>query len=222
MDTSPLPATEIFSESLELSTKQRHVLDILTTHPQGLSIHELADQVGSHVNTVRGHLEELKAKGAVSTKQINTEGRGRPSLRYLPRTPDNRAIATEYTTLISLLAEQCATLAADEATTIAREVGQRWAQSLRKSEPLADTEDLMTQIHDLFRRLGFAPEVNADRVALEACPLKNMNTTPSTFLCQVHQGMLNELFGDRNHALELHSYHTHPGCSISIQPRPKM
>ena len=101
----PRPAAELFPEALQLSTKQREVLDLLQTFPGGARSSDLAEELGMHVNTVRGHLDELIARGAVRTTTAPAQGRGRPSLIFQVRVPDNRAIAREYVSLVEVLAE---------------------------------------------------------------------------------------------------------------------
>ena len=78
----PRPAAELFPEALQLSTKQREVLDQLQTYPQGARSVDLAADLGMHVNTVRGHLDELIARGAVHATTSPAQGRGRPSLIF--------------------------------------------------------------------------------------------------------------------------------------------
>ena len=82
---APQPATELFSESLQLSLKQREVLDALQAFPQGAGSAELAATLGMHVNTARGHLDELVARGAVRVSSLPAEGRGR-RFRSAPQT----------------------------------------------------------------------------------------------------------------------------------------
>ena len=52
----PRSSSELFTESLGLSPKQRNVLDALHEFPHGAKISELAESLDSHVNTVRSHL----------------------------------------------------------------------------------------------------------------------------------------------------------------------
>lgn len=217
MNTPPAPTTDFFVESLELSAKQRQVLDAISAHPNGITAAALAKQLGSHVNTIRGHLEELVAKGAIIALTQPSAGRGRPTLLYQAQTPDNRAIATEYIALINILARQCAALAPNTADTTARQVGQQWAEHLQVDRN-ADPQALTTHLQALFRRLGFAPQEGEGTITLGACPLRSVQEQPTRFLCQVHQGMLDTLFPRNSYQLQLRSFHDHDNCSIAITP----
>ena len=100
---SPRSSTELFPDTMRLSPKQSEVLSILQTFPQGARAAEIAQKLGMHVNTARGHLDELINAGAVRVVTAPAQGRGRPSLIFQVRVPDNRSVAEEYVTLISVL-----------------------------------------------------------------------------------------------------------------------
>lgn len=63
--TAPTAASDLFAESYKLSPKQREVLDALQTFPDGARAIDVAKKLDLHVNTARGHLEELVAKEAI-------------------------------------------------------------------------------------------------------------------------------------------------------------
>ena len=72
--TPPRPATELFPESLNLSPKQREVLNVLQGFDGGARAVDIANALNMHVNTARGHLDELGGvgPGAVPTHPCDT------------------------------------------------------------------------------------------------------------------------------------------------------
>nr|WP_244660092.1 LuxR C-terminal-related transcriptional regulator [Corynebacterium diphtheriae] len=56
-----MPSTT-FAQTAVLSQRQRATLNALSAFPQGAQVSEIAASLGLHVNTVRGHLEELVTK----------------------------------------------------------------------------------------------------------------------------------------------------------------
>ena len=99
---SPRSSTELFPDTMKLSPKQSEVLSVLQDFPQGARAVDIAEEMGMHVNTARGHLDELVHAGAVRVITAPAHGRGRPSLIFQVRVPDNRSVAEEYLSLIHI------------------------------------------------------------------------------------------------------------------------
>ncbi|WP_244977438.1 helix-turn-helix transcriptional regulator [Corynebacterium lizhenjunii] len=201
MPTSPRSSTELFPEALRLSPKQREVLNTLQTFPQGARAQDIAAALGMHVNTARGHLDELLHVGAVRVITAPAKGRGRPSLIFQVRIPDNRSIAEEYIALISLMAQMLAEKSEleDFQSQQAREIGRRWAQSV--SSPHLVGQDPLEPVYRKMRDMGFDPTINVSELEatgqapmeLHACPFVSSGVEPSPFICAVHEGYLQEI-----------------------------
>lgn len=201
--TAPRSATELFPESLKLSPKQRVVLNTLQDFPQGARASEIAELLGMHVNTARGHLDELVARNAVRVVTAPARGRGRPSLIFQVRVPDNRSIAEEYVALIGVLAEMIADKEkfTEEDYQRAVEIGRRWAQTMDMSDSLDPTvNDPMTPLFRKLRDMGFDPAIlprelentGSTAVDLHACPFVANGVSPTPFVCAIHDGFLQE------------------------------
>ena len=201
MPSTPRSSTELFPEALRLSPKQREVLTTLQDFPQGERAAEIADKLDMHVNTARGHLDELVSAGAVRVITAPAKGRGRPSLIFQVRIPDNRSIAEEYVALISLMAEMLADKDSldDFQSKQAREIGRRWAQTM--ADCGRDGDDPLSPLYRKMRDMGFDPTVDAQELnstgasamELHACPFVAAGVQPSPFVCAVHDGYLDEL-----------------------------
>ncbi len=199
MDSSPRPSTELFPEALDLSPKQREVLTALQEFPQGAKADLIAQKLHIHINTARGHLEELVHSGLVHAYPAPAGGRGRPSLIYHVRIPDNRTIAHEYIGLISLM---ISLLATDEELTDyhssqAHAIGRQWFISM--NHPIKQDSPLTVLIH-IMSSSGFDPsatphavKAHTTNIELHACPFVTAGITPSPFLCAIHSGYLQQL-----------------------------
>ncbi|MGX4762032.1 helix-turn-helix transcriptional regulator [Corynebacterium minutissimum] len=197
---TPRSSTELFPESLHLSPKQREVLKALQEYPQGAKAADVADAMGMHVNTARGHLDELVNAGAVRVITAPAQGRGRPSLIFQVRIPDNRSVAEEYVSLISVLAEMLADKDQldDFASEQAREIGRRWAQAT--ADKTVNKADALAPLYRAMRDMGFDPVTSIDRFSqtgetdleLHACPFVTAGIRPSPFVCAIHDGYLEQ------------------------------
>ena len=236
----PRSSSELFTESLGLSPKQRNVLDALHEFPHGAKISELAESLDSHVNTVRSHLDELIAKDAVQVMPAPARGRGRPSYVFHVRSPKTETVAEEYVSLIGVLTNMLVDQDSLDEKTYARalEIGRQWAQTMNDKVPAegaADNEDpsalALESLFSRLRDLGFDPAPPAGDIEsaegtdleLHACPLTVRGTRPHPFICAVHEGYLD--FQAEGHVephlrLNLQPM-SRPGvCSIKVRTHP--
>ena len=148
--TVPDAVSNLFVESLKLSAKQRKVLDIINEHPRGITAARIATIMGTTVNTLRGHLDELLAQDAIRAEAPNVGSRGRPALVYYSRVPDNRAIALEYITLVRVFAQYLSETT-DDPQAAAYDIGRTWARQI-STEP-CDESELLVRL----AQMGFDP-----------------------------------------------------------------
>ncbi|MHA2788708.1 helix-turn-helix transcriptional regulator [Corynebacterium sp. S7] len=214
----PRPATELFPESLRLSPKQAEVLATLQEYGSGARASDVAANLGMHVNTARGHLDELVLKGAVRVTTAPAEGRGRPSLIFHVRVPDNQTIADEYVNLIEVLVSlfddsaqdgdstgNGSTPLSEESLDQARAIGRQWAQKMGADDrDWQSVQDALPLLFHRLRDMGFDPAIESDtsgtstkkssaEISLNACPfVSEPGKKPSAFVCAVHGGFLEE------------------------------
>jgi len=227
MNVPPRPAAELFPEALQLSPKQREVLDLLQTFPGGARSVDLAEQLGMHVNTVRGHLEELIAHGAVRTTTAPAQGRGRPSLIFQVRVPDNRAIADEYVSLVEVLTDMLIDASSPTALDQAREVGRAWARRMASTGEASTVPEALDLLMARLRELGFDPALlsvdgtdNID-IHLQSCPFVTAGGRPSMAVCAMHEGFLQESVGSAPVRLSLRPFHPAGACTVTSEPKPE-
>lgn len=206
---SPRSSSELFPDTMRLSPKQREVLTALQRFPQGARAAEIAKTMGMHVNTARGHLDELVSAGAVRVVTAPAKGRGRPSLIFQVRVPDNRSVAEEYVTLISVLISALAEKDQlnDYSSEQARELGRQWAKTAATSHGA----EALSSLYLMMRDMGFDPVTSAEQfdkegrtdVELHACPFVSAGVEPSPFVCAIHDGYLEHTAADSGGRLNL-------------------
>ncbi|SER78427.1 helix-turn-helix transcriptional regulator [Corynebacterium cystitidis] len=236
--TYPRPATDLLPEMLKLSPKQTEVLATLQSFPRGARAADIAERLGMHVNTARGHLDELVAKDAVRVTSAPAAGRGRPSLIFQVRVPDNRTIAEEHIELIELLVGLVEnSSSSDEAVERARAVGAQWAATIKSEEETWSTAaDTIAGLNQRLREMGFDPQVvehgthcaddpisdssPSAEITLHSCPFVSADgTTPSPFICAVHEGFLQERiarYANDHVNLELKRYTPTETCTVKV------
>ncbi|WP_156322755.1 helix-turn-helix transcriptional regulator [Corynebacterium deserti] len=229
--SAPTAATDLFAESYKLSPKQREVLDVLQTFPEGAKAAEIAAKLDMHVNTARGHLEELVAKEAIRVVTAPAKGRGRPSLIFHTRVPDNRAVAQEYITLIELMATMLGDLDDDamkdpEMRAKAQAIGTQWAHVMGiENKEWAQLDDALSPLLSRLREMGFDPTESASvatdkegaDISLNSCPFIVGDKRPSTFVCAIHEGFIQESLGDAGQiSLELKPFNAPGTCKVHV------
>ncbi len=194
---APRPTAALVTEAAQLSAKQQDVYRELQARPEGMQVSELAKVLGMHVNTVRGHLDELLGRGVVARQIAPSPGRGRPSHVYTARAPRPDRAATVLIALVEVLTSTLT----DNDVEKARELGKEWAKRAGSLFELPEGDDLptVTQVStDVLRDLGFDPERRREssgpkvsEISLRACPfITQPNVLPSPAVCGLHQGFV--------------------------------
>ncbi|MGP6173455.1 helix-turn-helix transcriptional regulator [Corynebacterium sp. A21] len=199
----PRSAPDLFPDSLRLSPKQRLVLSTLQEFPEGARATEIAAKLGMHVNTARGHLEELIAQDAVRTVTAPAKGRGRPSLIFQVRVPDNRAVAQEYISLIEVLARTLGDAEHPDTESLnrARRIGNQWASHMSSTgQTWSSIDDALGELFHKLREMGFDPSTAKQQeeeaeLSLHSCPFITGGVRPSPFICAIHEGFIQETVG---------------------------
>ena len=168
-----------------LSRAQERVLGALLERGGSSTITQLSASTGLHENTLRGHLDTLLAKGAVTREREAPSGRGRPGWRW-------RAVEsahTEYAGLATALARTLKTTSRHPAED-AIEAGHAWGRDLA-AHRLATGPDARRNTVALLGELGFSPQVSGrTEVRLTRCPLLEAAKEEPTIVCNVHLGLV--------------------------------
>lgn len=176
---------------------RRHLLRILDDAGTELHPDDLAQRVGLHVNTIRGHLDMLEEAGLVERGAVSRESPGRPRVvfRSLPR--DVRSPTSEgYRFLAEILASSIQS-DNDDPSGRAQDAGRAWGRYLAvrpAPSALVSPARVVEQIVTTLAELGFEPEADAagdtTEILLHDCPFREMARTRGNIVCSVHEGLL--------------------------------
>lgn len=158
------------------------LLGAVQEHPD-LSLKELAEAVGLHINTVRDHLGVLSAEGLVSARPRPCGTRGRPPTVFravddAEMNPAAQKRIDQARTLGPVLRRIGMTCQPERVRELGEDAGEQFetlVEHLDDSglEPVADETDL--------------------RVSLAACPHLQLDGDKRTMACAVHARLLRDI-----------------------------
>jgi predicted ArsR family transcriptional regulator len=180
------------------------VLEFIEASEEVVRVEQIAEAVGLHPNTVRGHLDALLAAGRISRVPDQRATRGRPhwlysgtasaSIRELARTLDSeldRASAPE----------------------VAKQAAAAWARegpAVAAADTVDEAVDRATQVLTDF---GFDAVGNpvGDQITLRACPYAAL-VHDHPVICDIHAELLGEVLARTAQPVTL--------ASLEVYPRP--
>jgi predicted ArsR family transcriptional regulator len=189
----------------ETDTSRDNISRILAEAQAPMTVEEISELTGLHVNTIRTHLEVLRAGGKVERTRQAAEGRGRPKWLYAPaKTKD------PYHRLAAQLTKALAQ--ADSET--AEEAAQRWRGADHIAAQPAETADEAVAVAAAaLQQLGFEIEVSpvGDTVYLSGCPYAAL-VADHPIICDIHANALEQVLAGTEQDVRL--------GELDIYPRP--
>ena len=171
------------------------LMRMLHSAPDPPDAHQLAQEVGLHVTTVRAHLDVLADAGLVTSETESRATPGRPRRLYRA-SPDAPSVvdADGYRLLAEMLVGHLAGTSTD-AVQDAMAVGREWGAFLVERPPphrTTSSDTARAELLDLMERLGFRPEVAAGgtQILLRRCPFIEIARDHPDVVCSVHLGIL--------------------------------
>lgn len=190
------------------------VLAVVRDADEPLRVGEIAERVGSHANTVRGHLARLLDEGLVEAGSAPAEGRGRPPVLYTAG-PRPGARVDEYRSLAgAFAADLVRSGSGSQVRARARGIGRAWGESLAPPARSGRSERLDAALTDL----GFGPERQGEVVRLTTCPLLDLAVANPDVICQVHLGLVDGLIdrGESEEEAELTPFAEPGACLLRV------
>ena len=190
---------------------RRRLLQLLRATDEPVGAAELAVSVGLHVTTVRSHLRVLEAAGLVVRTESPRTGRGRPRQCYAP----SDALGGHgdgHQELAELLAGALGAGGA-QGRRQAEDAGRRWAEREVPATREISWEAAVGGVGELFARVGFAPRrIGSDgyRLALEACPFRDVARAHPEIVCTLHLGLMREALTRQGQGELAESAHLQP------------
>ncbi len=182
--------------------RRTHIILLLRDSKVALSVAEVAERVGLHVNAARYHLEALVDAGLAERTQQDRETRGRPKILYMGTLPNQ---THERAQGYRLLAEHLAAAMIDEvpdAPRVLSGVGRRWGRIITDPPPPGETyteQEVLDRLIGKMDALWFAPEPpaaktgagDANTLVLHNCPFIETALIATDAVCALHLGMVN-------------------------------
>lgn len=176
----------------------------------GVTAGEVAEAFSLHANVARHHLDKLAAGGYLAVDLVRQETAGRPSKRYRAVAIDDAlSFPPRRDTLIgTLLARALERLPADEARSLAEEVGYEYglqlAAQMSPNEGHRSRKAAMGAVADALTAHGFAAHAEAKgnqlTIVNESCAFGAAAQQYPHVLCAVDKGMIRGmlagLYGD--------------------------
>lgn len=191
MSPRPVPKSGGVHSALASSTRRR-LLEVLQSADAACDVHELGLVVGLHPSTVRFHLETLRRVGLVARREQPSTGVGRPRTVYAPV---REHAGSAYEGLARMLAADVAQTPRVQAR--AESIGERWAEQVVPEPASAGStspDGAAVQVSEVFGHLGFEPELSTighvRRIALHACPFREVAREHPDVVCAMHLGLL--------------------------------
>lgn len=170
---------------------RRRLLDLMRVDAEPRHATGLADAVGLHPNTVRGHLAVLEGAGLVMRTREGRRGPGRPRVLYSATPGAGESDGDGYRLLAGVLATSLEASAPDPA--FAAEVaGREWGARLVTPMTHLRPGDSRGVIVELLEKLGFDPEEGdaPDTINLRDCPFRQMTREHADVVCSIHRGLM--------------------------------
>lgn len=198
---------------------------MLQAQAQPSSLAALAAMTGAHPNTVREHLEGLRADDLVRRFAAPAAGRGRPRWLYEATQHSHDDPRPEYAGLAVALASVIARTSATPGED-ARNAGVEWGRQLAESVRVEGTAPARRSpwraVTDLLDQLGFGaqPEKGAYLARLTRCPLLEAAHQAPEIVCSVHQGLAEgalEVFGASPEGVRLLPFAEPSACVLRLE-----
>lgn len=178
---------------LPAGSRRGDVLSLLHQSDQALSVAEVADAMGLHVNTARFHLDGLVDDGLAERTTESRATRGRPRVLYSPAGPAPGP--RSYELLAEMLTGFMSSL--EDAGPAAVELGKAWGRHLvERPAPSehVDAREALIRLNRVLDAVGFGYDVRANEgdtdVRLHHCPFREVAEKHTEVVCQIHLGLM--------------------------------
>ena len=161
------------------------VLEFVEASEDVVRVEQIADAVGLHPNTVRGHLDALLASGRITRVPDQRSTRGRPHWLYS---------ATASASIRELARALDTELDRASAPDVARLAAATWAEAGPDVGPADTIEAAVDQTTRALTDFGFEAVRNpvGDQITLRACPYAEL-VHEHPVICDIHAELLGEV-----------------------------
>ncbi|MDR0849023.1 MAG: helix-turn-helix domain-containing protein [Propionibacteriaceae bacterium] len=177
--------------------RRTHIIQLLRDSKEPLSVADVADKVGIHINTARFHLESLVDAGLAARETSTNDGPGRPRVVYTGTLPNQTHERAQGYRLLAEILTTAIAQSNPQAGEWLYQVGQEWGRYLTTRVPpftTIDESEIAHRLVDKLDALWFAPELTPEdpsKLYLHNCPFAETARQYPTVVCQLHAGMIN-------------------------------
>jgi predicted ArsR family transcriptional regulator len=183
---------------------RRDIFLFVSSHAEGVTASEVADEFDLHANVARHHLDKLAGGGYLDIRLEKRSGAGRPSKHYrIVSDGVHLEFAVRHDDiLVTLLGRALARLGPDTAQEIAVEVGREYgktmATSLSEGEAQQSFRSALHAVAEALSAHGFAAHAERDgdelRIVSRHCPFGDA-AVEHPVICAVDRGMVEGMLG---------------------------
>jgi predicted ArsR family transcriptional regulator len=177
-------------------------------------VEDIAQAVGLHPNTVRGHLDALLASGRIVRIADQRATRGRPHWLYS---------ATTSASVRELAAALDAELERASAPDVARLAAAAWAEAGPGVTAASTIDEAVDVATEALTGFGFDAVRNpvGDEITLRACPYAQL-VHEHPVICDIHAALLGEVLGRTGQPVDLDRLDVfpRPGLCVAHLHRP--
>ena len=205
----PRPGPEISGGDSRMA-----ILDFIESTDEAVRVEDIAEVVGLHHNTVRGHLDALLAAGRITRIPDQRATRGRPHWLYSATAP------ASIRELSKALDEELELASAPE---VARLAAATWAEVGPDVGPVDTMDEAVEQTTSALADFGFDAVHNplGDEITLRSCPYAEL-VDEHPVICDIHAELLGELLSRTGQPVTLRCLEVfpRPGMCIARLNRP--
>jgi predicted ArsR family transcriptional regulator len=180
------------------------VLEFIEASEDVVRVEQIAEAVGLHPNTVRGHLDALLASGRITRVPDQRSTRGRPHWLYS---------GTASASIRELARALDSELDRASAPDVARLAAATWAEAGPDVGPVDTVEAAVDQATRVLIDFGFEAVRNpvGDQITLRACPYAEL-VHEHPVICDIHAELLGEVLSRTSQPVTL--------AGLDVFPRP--
>lgn len=173
--------------------RRAEVLAVLRDAGSALSVAQVAERSGLHVNTARFQLVGLVLDGLVERAVEGRDTPGRPRILFSAKTEVSGP--RSFGLLAEMLTGVIGSLGVAGPSAV--EAGQAWGRRLVESAPsaqLVSAEEAADRLNQILDAIGFQPEAHATadgiQVQLHNCPFREVAQRHPDVVCDIHLGLM--------------------------------
>lgn len=190
------------------------ILEFVEAAQEVVRVEQIAEAVGLHANTVRGHLDALLAAGRITRIPAQRSTRGRPHWLYS---------ATASASIRELARALDAELDKASAPDVARLAAATWAEVGPDITPATSLDEAVDRATQALTDFGFEAVRNpvGDEITLRACPYAQL-VDEHPVICDIHAELLGEVLSRTGQPVTLRSLEVfpRPGLCVARLNRP--